>query len=175
MSETNAGLRTSGGWVSALGAHVGLEVPDLEEGLRFYRDLLGFEAAHPISVGGAFLESLSGIPGAENRSVWLQVPGGCQIELQQYTPQGTVGDTRVNNQGLTHLSFAVEDVDAEYERLVAAGVRFAAPPVAMDLGDHPLDGHTVAYFSDPWGLALELLGPTPGRSPDPRSVERRID
>jgi hypothetical protein len=25
---------------------------------------------------------------------------------------------------------------------------------------------TVAYFADPWGLPLEILGPTPGRSPD---------
>jgi catechol 2,3-dioxygenase-like lactoylglutathione lyase family enzyme len=155
------GLQPLSEWTSGVTAHVGLEVPDLDEARRFYCDLLGFEEIAQIKVGGDFLESLTGLKDAEVESIMLKVRGGIQIELQKYTPQGTVRENAVNNQGLTHLSFGVQNVQAEYERLLAAGVKFSCEPVAMELPEHPMDGHTVVYLEDPWGLPLELMGPTP--------------
>ncbi len=64
--------------------------------------------------------------------------------------------------GLNHLSFGVQDIHAEYERLKAAGVRFTSEVLPLDFGPGEiLTGWSVVYFSDPWGLTLELLGPTP--------------
>jgi len=47
-------------------------------------------------------------------------------------------------------AFIVDDVQAEYERLLAAGVRFTQPPVAMG----PV---TIAVLDDTCGNLVQLL------------------
>ena len=153
------------GLVSVGAFHVGIEVPDIDEGLRFYRDVLGFEEAWRINPGsGELLDRITGIRGLDETAVvQLVVPGGVRLELQQYKPQGTVGACEVNNQGINHLSFGVPNVRAAYERLSAAGVKFRSEPVDMPDGLEVLpDGWAVVYFEDPWGTVLELLGPSNG-------------
>jgi glyoxylase I family protein len=147
-------------WISASAYHVGIEVPDIEEGLRFYRDLLGFEEEwHARSSGvDSRAARFAGIPGAEVVTVMLRVPGGSRIELQQYVPQGTVGGTAANNQGLNHLSFGVTDIWSAYEYLIGAGVKFRSPPVELPEASR-MHGWIVTYFEDPWGTTLELVGP----------------
>jgi catechol 2,3-dioxygenase-like lactoylglutathione lyase family enzyme len=154
------GLTALSTGAETVAAHVGLEVPDLDMARQFYCDLLGFEEVARLRSAGEMLKRLVGAEDASVESVMLRVPGGIHIELQRYTPQGTVGGNSVNNQGLTHVCFAVEDVRAEFERLSAAGVRFAGEPIDVVLDGHPIDGHTIAYLEDPWGLPIELMGPT---------------
>lgn len=167
------GLDTLSTWVSGITSHVGIEVPDLEEARRFYCDILGFEEAWSIEVEGPLLEQLSRIPGAKEEMIQVIVPGGIRIELQKYTPQGTLGESAVNNQGLNHLSFGVKDIYAEYERLVSLGVHCRCEPLPLDFGlGHPMTGFSVIYFDDPWGLTLELLGPTRGREDEANDDER---
>ena len=51
--------------------------------------------------------------------------------------------------GIPFASFAVDDVNAEHERLVALGVRFTQPPVAMG----PV---TTAVFDDTCGNLIQI-------------------
>ncbi|MDZ7727554.1 MAG: VOC family protein [Dehalococcoidia bacterium] len=51
------------------------------------------------------------------------------------------------------LNFGVEDIDAVYERLTAAGVSFTRPPSREPWGGK------VATFHDPDGNTLQLLQP----------------
>ena len=152
-------------WISAMPYHVGIEVPDLNEGLAFYRDLLGFEEAWRTFVDAPFLGDLMGIPGLSVTAVQLIVPGGSRIELMEYKPQGKIGGHAANNQGLNHLSFGVTDVQAAYDSLTAAGIEFTTEPIVLE-GDptFPANGYTVAYFADPWGTSLEILAPTTSES-----------
>jgi catechol 2,3-dioxygenase-like lactoylglutathione lyase family enzyme len=150
-------------WISGMPYHVGIEVPDMEEALRFYVGVLGFKLDWREQFGGPLIEKLSGIPGASEDCAQLLVPGGSRLELQQYKPQGRIGYNSVNNQGLNHLSFGVTDVRAVYDYLIAAGVKVACEPIDM-VGWH--GGCTVFYFSDPWGTILEFLGPMKGENPD---------
>ncbi|NKB96987.1 MAG: hypothetical protein GKR90_00595 [Pseudomonadales bacterium] len=60
-----------------------------------------------------------------------------------------------------NLYFWVDDIDAEYARLIAAGVEFAAPPAIIhkdDLGTFGPVGNAewMAFFSDPGGNTLAL-------------------
>ena len=147
--------------VSGLAYHVGIQVPDLDQARRFYCDLLGFQELFSIDASGPWLSAIVGLPDASVTSVQLAVPGGSRLELQCYEPQGTVGESRINNQGLNHLSFGVSDVAQAHHRLVEAGVTVRCDPTPIDAGpDHPLTGYSVFYFEDPWGLSLEILGPT---------------
>ena len=52
--------------------------------------------------------------------------------------------------GIPLAEFAVDDVEAEYERLSAAGVEFTQPPT--DLG--PV---TVAVFDDTCGNLIQII------------------
>lgn len=167
--DAPAGLRTLSTWVSGITTHVGLTVPDLDEGRAFYCGLLGFEETATYEASGELLDQLTGIPGVVVKSAMLAVPGGIRIQMQTFDPPGELGPIRHNDRGLTHLSWGVQDVQAEYDRLSAAGVRFRNAPLAMQFDHDPqhlMNGWTVAYFDDPWGMPLELLGPTPGLSPD---------
>ncbi len=50
-----------------------------------------------------------------------------------------------------HLAFAVEDMEAERQRLVAAGASLDG-----DINERP-NGDRLAFLRDPWGHALQLV------------------
>ncbi len=154
--------------VSGITTHIGLTVPDLDAGRRFYCGILGLRETETYEARGPLLDELTGVPDVVVRTAMLEVPGGARIQMQTFDPAGGPGDPRMNAVGLTHLSFGVRDVVAEHARLTAAGVRCRVDPTPMRFADarHPMNGWTVIYFEDPWGLSLELLGPTPGEAPD---------
>src|SRR5713101_4510000 len=129
IRAASAGMTYSSEWVSGIGFHVAIEVPDMEEGLRFYRDTLQMDVAWRHFVGGTMLASLSGIPGAEAEVVQLACPGGSRIELISYRPLGRPDPRKLNDQGLNHLSLGVDDVQATYDRLIEAGVEFSCEPI----------------------------------------------
>lgn len=98
-------------------------VDDQDKALRFYTDVLGFVKKTEIPMG-------------EHR--WLTVvspddPDGVQLVLEPdaFPAAGPFKRALVAD-GIPFTSFGVKDVNAEYHRLVAAGVRFTQPPV--DLG-----------------------------------------
>ena len=92
----------------------------------------------------AFYGGLLGLP-ADDRVRLVEVPAG--------RPGGWVDDDR--QLGVRHLAFYVADVDAEAERLRAAGVQLDVEPMTAT-GDVRL-----AFFRDPDGAQLELLDGPP--------------
>ena len=70
---------------------------------------------------------------------------------------GKAGDPNrpVCDQGITHICLQVTDIDAEYARLSAAGMRFhCAPQTAPGLC-------RATYGRDPDGNIVELIEPDP--------------
>ena len=53
--------------------------------------------------------------------------------------------------GHSHLAFFVDDFDGVHQRLLNAGVRFTAPPVARP------DGAKLAFFHDGEGNLLQII------------------
>ena len=97
-------------------------VDDQEKALRFYTDVLGFVKKTEIPMG-------------EHR--WLTVvspenPDGVELALEPDEHHGARAfkDTLVED-GIPYTSFAVDDVQKEYERLTALGVRFTQEPTLM--------------------------------------------
>jgi catechol 2,3-dioxygenase-like lactoylglutathione lyase family enzyme len=115
-------------------------VDDQEKALRFYTDVLGFVVKNDVPVG-------------EHR--WLTVvsagsPDGVELVLEpdQHPAAKTFKKALVAD-GIPFTAFAVDDVNAEHERLVAAGVRFTQPPVSMG----PI---TLAVLDDTCGNLIQL-------------------
>lgn len=116
-------------------------VDDQDKALRFYRDVLGFVEKHDIPLG------------AER---WLTVTsdassGGPELLLEPANhpavapfKQALVAD------GIPFTSFAVEDVQTEFERLRGLGVRFTQDPI--DVG-----GVTTAVLDDTCGNLIQIV------------------
>ncbi len=79
----------------------------------------------------------------------LALPDGAQIELFSF-PDAPARPSYPEAQGLRHLAFEVDDVQACKARLEGQGI--AVEPVRVD----EFTGKAFVFFADPDGLPLEL-------------------
>lgn len=133
--------------------HTAISSVDLERSLGFYRDLLGFEPVMDFSwpEGTDNMNRTHQLDETAGRVVLLRA-GNAMLELFEYaTPRPRPRDEsrRMCDHGIIHLCLDVDDVEAEYQRLSAAGMRFHCPPV--DYGTVKL-----TYGRDPDGNVIEL-------------------
>jgi catechol 2,3-dioxygenase-like lactoylglutathione lyase family enzyme len=103
-------------------------------------------------IGTETTDKIVGLKDSSARVVMLRAGNAC-VELFQYaTPEPKPGDINrpVCDHGITHLCLQVADIDAEYARLKAAGMRFHCPP-------QDVSGLRATYGRDPDGNVVELL------------------
>ncbi len=146
--------------------HFSFTVADIERSVAFYRDVLGLELVHRQEQANAYTRKFVGYPDAHLKVAQFRIAGapvarsGHLLELVEYVaPQGTKIDTRTLNPGTAHLAFQVDDIFAEYARMLALGVRFRSEPVAIEAGINR-GGYTV-YFLDPDDITLEIIQAPP--------------
>jgi catechol 2,3-dioxygenase-like lactoylglutathione lyase family enzyme len=139
--------------------HVGLVVRDLDRSIYFYHDLLGLPFANEPTpwFSGPELEKGVGVPGATLRQVSMWVGEHSSMELIEYgnRPASSTSSVPNNYLGAAHVCFRVEDIHAKKAELESNGVKFYSDVNVVDEG--PLAGWRWCYFSDPDGLALELV------------------
>lgn len=118
-----------------------LFVDDQDKAEKFYTETLGFTVKHNIPMG-------------ENR--WLTVvspedPEGTELLLEP-SDHPAVGPYRAAlvADGIPAHSFQVQDLDAEWKKLSARGVRFVTGP--MDAG-----AVLMAVFDDSCGNLIQLV------------------
>lgn len=115
-------------------------VDDQMKALDFYTKTLGFEKKSEIPVGDALWLTVVS-PGEPDGTELLLEPDG-HPAVKPYK-QALVED------GIPATSFAVDDVEAEFQRLSAKGVSFTQPPVEM--------GPWIsAVFDDTCGNLIEI-------------------
>jgi len=139
--------------------HVGLVVTDLDRSIRFYHDVLGLPFANEPTpwFDGPDLEKGVGVPGARLRQVCFWVGEHSMMELIEYANRPVTSTRPIpnNHLGAAHVCFRVADVRATKADLEACGVTFYSDVNVVDSG--PLAGWRWVYFSDPDGMALELV------------------
>ena len=115
-------------------------VDDQQKALRFYTETLGFRVKHNIPLGGhAWITVVS-----------EEAPEGTELLLEPDDHPAVRPFRRaLVEDGIPSISFAVDDVGAEHERLVARGVRFVQPPT--DLGSV-----ITAVFDDSCGNLIQI-------------------
>ncbi len=137
-------------------SHFGICVSDLERSLRFYCEALGFEMAESHEIGDEFA-GLMDLPGVAVTSQFIR-RGPTAIELLAFTDPAPFGDGQrraVNQLGLTHLSFQVDDLAATAARIVElGGAVVESSRTKIDLGGTPLE---FVYCTDPDGVRVELM------------------
>lgn len=138
--------------------HVGLVVKDLDRSIYFYHDVLGLPFANEPTpwFDGPELEKGVGVPGATLRQVSMWVGPNSTMELIEYGNRELDNPVPPNNAlAAAHVCFKVADINATKAELESRGVVFYSDVNVVDSG--PLAGWRWCYFSDPDGLALELV------------------
>jgi catechol 2,3-dioxygenase-like lactoylglutathione lyase family enzyme len=118
-------------------------VDDQAKALAFYTDVLGFAKK-------------TDIPTGEHR--WLTVVSpdaldGVELLLEPDAhPAARPFKEALVADGIPYTSFAVDDVQAEFDRLSGLGVRFTQPPT-------PMGPVTTAVFDDTCGNLIQIAAP----------------
>ena len=116
-------------------------VDDQAKALAFYTDVLGFVKKNDIPAGDAR---------------WLTVvspdaPDGVELLLEPDAhPAAKTFKRALVADGMPLTSFAVDDVQAEFDRLAEKGVTFTQPPTEMG----PV---TTAVFDDTCGNLIQIV------------------
>lgn len=133
-------------------------MPDLEQAIGFYHDVLGLPLSHEPSglLEGPEVGPGVGVPGAALKMACLAC-GDALVELVEYAAPETPNDVPPppNAIGAAHLAFRVQDIAAHKRALERKGVQFTSDINVEDEGS--VAGWRWVYFRDPAGNTLELV------------------
>ena len=116
--------------------HTMIRVRDLDASIAFYQQAFGYQLR-------------SRRPGPDDREIaFLQLPGETS-ELQLSCGTGHM-DFSVR-EGIMHLAFRVDDMDATRAAAIAAGASPVKGPYELP------SGSKVAFLADPDGFSIELV------------------
>ena len=154
--------------------HIGFTVPNLDEAVDFFVNVIGCEAFYdlgPFQFDGDWMQrQLNVHPRAVMRRLkFLRCRHGSNFEIFEYeAPDQNTAQPRNSDIGGHHLAFYVDDMDAALAYLRGKGVRILGEPVVRTEG--PSAGQTWIYFLAPWGMQLELVS-----FPDGKGYEKETD
>jgi len=129
-------------------------VDDQQAARAFYTDVLGFTVRHDVPLGDDFWLTVVSPEDPDGPELLLEPAGHPAVKPYR--------DALVED-GIPLAQFAVEDVQAEYDRLTGLGVVFTQPPT--DVGPA-----VVAVLDDTCGNLVQLITtrPEPIQPEEPR-------
>jgi len=144
-------------------SHVAIGVSNMDRSLPFYRDLLGLRVTLDTmeDVGGLpalFRDSTKG----KRRAVYMRWEDGPEapfIVLSAPIGPASGEPIKLDQVGIHHFSFWVNDLRARIEKLKAAGVPILVPPLESDTvayGEPRGKKVLTALFLDPDGIILQF-------------------
>lgn len=141
-------------------AHTAVCVPDLDEAVRWYADVLGLEVlSPPYTMQGAHIDHDMGElvppPVVVSAAIVGFGRGDRVIELIEY-PAAGVGaagpsDPSVTRVGITHIGMVCDDLVATRFELEQRGVVFLTTGIA------DVAGLRTTWCRDPWGTVIILM------------------
>ncbi|WP_232108390.1 MULTISPECIES: nitroreductase/quinone reductase family protein [Streptomyces] len=158
--------------------HIAYTVPDLDQAVRFFVDVIGAELAYRLGPvedqeGDWMTRKLGVHPRASAKIAMLRLGPVTNLELFEYTaPDQDHSRPRNSDWGGHHFALYVDDVDkaVEYLREVP-GVTILGEPETIT--DGPIAGDRWVYFTTPWGLHMELIN-MPAGMPYEKATPTRL-
>ena len=128
--------------------HVGIAVPDLDEAIAFYRDVLGMEVAH---------EETNEEQGVREAMVAVADSGSCIQLLAPLNEDSTIAKfLSRSGPGLQQLAYRVTDVEAVSAVLRERGVRLLYPEPKRGTANSRIN---FVHPKDAGGVLVELVEP----------------
>ena len=151
--------------------HVCITVPDVDEALKFYRDILGFTSVFETRTDEAdgpllgFDQDTIGLYAHHILTAGAAPDQATQINLVEFTNPTCVDEApyrEMNHVGITRLALLVDSVSVAFESIRAyPGVRIVCPPKDIIIRE-PEATFTAAWFSftDPYGVFMTMTQPS---------------
>jgi catechol 2,3-dioxygenase-like lactoylglutathione lyase family enzyme len=143
--------------------HVGIPVPDLNQAVAFFTDVLGGELLYATSTwsdadGDWMTHHFDVPPRAQLRTVMLRLGATTHVELLAWSGDSPAGGDAASSPGIgtAHLAIFVDDLEQ-------AAAYLAAEPGVRVLGERtvvtgePNEGTEFLFVRLPWGLSIELM------------------
>jgi len=145
--------------IEARYAHTNLVARDWRKLVEFYVGVFGCEPVPPErKISGQWLDDATGVADAEISGMHLRLPGfgddGPTLEVFQYSRQEAAQEAAANRPGFGHIAFAVDDVQAAYDAVLAAGGKKVGSIVTTEIPNTGMI--TFVYLADPEGNIIEL-------------------
>jgi methylmalonyl-CoA/ethylmalonyl-CoA epimerase len=137
------GERKDAGGFTVKPHHCGISVPDLEAGIAWYREMLGFELQRRMTLD-ALGAKIAFLTNGQFRIELFEVNGAAPLPDDRRLP-----NTDLFTHGTKHIAFAVSDLDGAVKHL-----KFRGADIATDVMTMP-DGK-VAFVRDNAGILIEL-------------------
>lgn len=156
--------------------HIGFTVPNLEEAVDFFVNVIGCEPFHylgPFQSADDWMQThLNVHPRAVMKRLrFLRCRNGASFEIFEYeSPDQNPQQPKNSDIGGHHIAFYVDDIHASIAYLKGKGVRILGEPTVRDTGPHA--GQTWIYFLTPWGMQLELVSYPGGKGYERETTAR---
>jgi len=123
-------------------------VDDQDKALKFYTEVLGFIKKTDVPAGDAKWLTVVSPEGDNNVEILLEPNWNPGIQIEG-KPAAAEFQKILFNAGIPLTMFGVDDVEKEYERLAALGVKFTMKPT-------PMGPVTLAVFDDTCGNLISI-------------------
>ena len=134
-------------------AHTGVCVPDVEEAVAWYRDVLGMKVlSPPYLMSGPEIERDMGelVPGLSLKAAIVGFDH--VLELLEYPGVACQGSARsLTHSGISHIGLVCDDLDATRSEMERKGAHF------LTAGAAGIAGLRTTWFEDPYGTAFILM------------------
>ena len=150
--------------------HIAVTVPNLEQAVRFFVDVLGCEHFYDMGPfadpeGTWMSDNLDVHPRAAiPKFSLLRCGNGANFEIFEYTaPDQVQRWPRMSDWGGSHVAFYVDDMDAALDRLREHGVKVLGAGSNPGFGPESGAGSCFAHWLTPWGQLMEFVSYPNGR------------
>ncbi|HEV7306467.1 VOC family protein [Ensifer sp.] len=137
-------------------AHINLVARNADALAAFYVTVLKCEPLRePRTLSGQKVGRGNGLANCEIYSIWLKFPAldSPFLEIHEYKVMHDRDQPRVNEPGLGHLSFQMDDIRVVLSAIIRAGGSQIGEITDFGSKDQP---YLIAYARDPEGNILEL-------------------
>ncbi|MBF4505270.1 VOC family protein [Flavobacterium sp. JLP] len=140
--------------------HVGINVPDLNQGITFFSEVLGFKPITqlgpiPLDAGWKEANHINPATGAVTIKM-INAGTGASIEVFSYADnKGSKVHPNSDDIGASHIAFYTADISESVKYLKSKGVKILGEPFLTPSGDTA--GESWVYFETPWGSKMELV------------------
>ena len=118
--------------------HIAVNTVDIEESVRFYSEVMGFEESKRVPNGDSVL-------------VYMSINGSSAIELFDHEKAIGYFEQPDAASGVGHIALSVSGIEAWNDHLITHNVTFTVPLCSLE---HL--GKKVLLFKDPNGVEIEL-------------------
>jgi len=133
--------------------HVGIVVNDIEFAINFWQELFGYEVEKDQLETGVEIDKLLNCLNVEVRTVKMIHKTNARIELLKFNQPIVETQFRATpfSKGITHLAFAVNNLDETLQKLNSLGGSILGKSISKDGASH------AAYCYAFEGIILEIV------------------